>query len=448
MLKVLTLKNFQSHPATRIEFGPGINAILGASDKGKSATLRGLEWVRTNRPNGDAHVSDWALDSKGKQTDECRVTVETDKHKVERVRNGKVNGYVLDGATIEATKGELPAEVTAALGLLDLNVQKQLDGPFLLSQSGGEVARFFNSLVNLEEIDHCMSAADGLKREILADIRKTNETIETTNASLVRYSWVDDARESLEALRKSYSEANELRSKLKTLRELSERRAFVVERKAKAEATIRIEADVVRLRARQQEHTAAQLQLEALNTLHTRRTQAALVLERFALFAPVVTALATYRASQKEMLGVSARLNILAEKRTKREATVLVVFHARTVMNQASRLDSLREMFRDREGLEARRVALAGTLARRSTASATLARLTPMLALNTTRLAEFLRIRSEKLTRKEALFSLSNRRERCYTSIEESRKEIEALKAQLPEVCPTCNKPYGDRHEA
>ena len=40
-IKRLHLRNFQSHPDTEVELSPGINAFVGASDQGKTATIRG-----------------------------------------------------------------------------------------------------------------------------------------------------------------------------------------------------------------------------------------------------------------------------------------------------------------------------------------------------------------------------------------------------------------------
>ncbi|MCK9524299.1 MAG: AAA family ATPase, partial [Limnochordia bacterium] len=39
MIEKLTLKNFQSHKHSELEFAPGLNAIIGQSDSGKSALL-------------------------------------------------------------------------------------------------------------------------------------------------------------------------------------------------------------------------------------------------------------------------------------------------------------------------------------------------------------------------------------------------------------------------
>lgn len=52
MIKSIELKNIQSHENTRLDFDKGINVIVGSSNNGKSAILRGLYWARYNRPLG------------------------------------------------------------------------------------------------------------------------------------------------------------------------------------------------------------------------------------------------------------------------------------------------------------------------------------------------------------------------------------------------------------
>ena len=51
-IKKIIIDNFQSHEHTEIEFGPGLNVIVGPSDYGKSAVVRALRWVLYNEPRG------------------------------------------------------------------------------------------------------------------------------------------------------------------------------------------------------------------------------------------------------------------------------------------------------------------------------------------------------------------------------------------------------------
>ena len=76
MIRKLNIQNIQSHKNTELEFSPGINAIVGSSNNGKSAILRALYWVRYNRPLGiDNLLSHWACDIKGNQIAPMQATI-------------------------------------------------------------------------------------------------------------------------------------------------------------------------------------------------------------------------------------------------------------------------------------------------------------------------------------------------------------------------------------
>ena len=49
MIRSINIKNIQSHKDTTLEFSPGINAIVGSSNKRKKAVLRALYWAVYNK---------------------------------------------------------------------------------------------------------------------------------------------------------------------------------------------------------------------------------------------------------------------------------------------------------------------------------------------------------------------------------------------------------------
>lgn len=162
-LTSIEIQNFQSHKHTVLPLSPGTNVIVGASDSGKSAILRALTWVITNRPLGDAFRSEW-----GGETKVSLVT--SDGHTVDRVRSASRNDYVVDGVVLSAFGTEVPEEVTNVLRLDELSVQGQMDSPFLLAMSPGEAARLLNRAASLDEIDRAVAglhkAQLGLNRDL------------------------------------------------------------------------------------------------------------------------------------------------------------------------------------------------------------------------------------------------------------------------------------------
>ncbi len=145
MIKSLQISNFQSHKSSLLEFDNGVNVIIGQSDSGKSAILRALLWLVTNRPSGESFRSNWGRDTE--------VEMKMDGGIVSRTRGKGKNQYILNGQTLASIGTDVPVEVMKMLDLKDVNVQHQLDAPFLLSETAGEVARQLNQIANLEVID-------------------------------------------------------------------------------------------------------------------------------------------------------------------------------------------------------------------------------------------------------------------------------------------------------
>ena len=182
MIKELSLTNFQSHKDSSLQLSEGVNVIVGASDSGKTAIIRALRWLITNKPAGDAFRSTWG----------CKTEVElfTDDAHVVRSRD-KENEYVLGDMHFKAFSTETPKEITDALNFSDINLQSQLDAPFLLSQSPGEVASFFNRVAHLESIDKGTSNVNSAVRELTADIKYKSEQEVKLIEDLKTYEHID-----------------------------------------------------------------------------------------------------------------------------------------------------------------------------------------------------------------------------------------------------------------
>jgi DNA repair protein SbcC/Rad50 len=164
MIKRITLHNFQSHKHTVLDFTEGVNAIQGASDNGKTSCIRALKWVLTNRPTGISFINRDVMKD-GKQLEDCYVIIETDNHILERHRTSTKNGYIVDGTPLNAIGTDVPEEVLSALNMNDINTQFQLDKPFLLTETPGEVARMLNKVVKLDDIDSTLKQLNGYTKQ-------------------------------------------------------------------------------------------------------------------------------------------------------------------------------------------------------------------------------------------------------------------------------------------
>jgi len=165
MIKTLHLRNFLSHKDSLLEFSPGVNVLIGPSDSGKTSLIRALRWIADNRPSGDEFRSHWA----GREP--TKVSVELDSGEVITRIKGTDNFYELDGQVFRAFGTDVPPPISDALQLSPINIQYQLDAPFLLGDSAGGVARYLNQIVNLEDIDKSLANIASMKRQNDSDIR-------------------------------------------------------------------------------------------------------------------------------------------------------------------------------------------------------------------------------------------------------------------------------------
>lgn len=220
----LHIKNFQSHKETHLKFSAGLNVIVGQSDSGKSAILRALGWVVWNRPTGVAFRSHWA--------DKDHVEVELkliDGTSIKRVRGTNTNRYILNGSTFNAIGNDVPEEIRKATGIEEVNFQRQLDAPYLLALSPGEVARHFNQMAGLEVID-------GTLYWVQKEVKNTEQKVETLRErkaeleqELAQFEFVDELVGWVDGLELLHQQSTalvkntqELTAKIQRIKELEE----------------------------------------------------------------------------------------------------------------------------------------------------------------------------------------------------------------------------------
>ena len=229
MLQTIQIHNFQSHENSQLDLSPGINTLVGDSDCGKSAVMRAILWAIANSPQGDAYVSDWTKTPKGKQMSGAATYVAIDtnpqkgrgKFSVVRKRSPEFNGYeVFDGSDntqFEALRTDVPREVSQCFNIGPVNIQRQMDPPFLIASTPGEAARFINQLVNLTDIDEAQTEINSLGRSCSADLRAATASLEKAEDLVKGMEWVDRLQELAESLAGLESRINEDRHKVRDL---------------------------------------------------------------------------------------------------------------------------------------------------------------------------------------------------------------------------------------
>jgi DNA repair exonuclease SbcCD ATPase subunit len=204
-IKAVRLENFQSHLDTYVEFNEGLNVIVGQSDSGKTAILRGIRWALYNQPRGTDFIR--------VSGDFVRVTVLFENETVIiRERTGSKNRYTIrkpgqEELVLEGFGFHVPVEVMEAHGMghmridqdheLMIHLSQQLDGPFLLEQTSSIRAKTLGRISGAHFLD--MAIRDTTKDLSQLNLRMKQEQSE-----------IDKLKEELEP----YHTLDQLKSKL------------------------------------------------------------------------------------------------------------------------------------------------------------------------------------------------------------------------------------------
>ena len=196
MINSLKIFNFQSHEETELNFSEGVNVVIGQSDCGKTAIVRALRWLIWNRPSGDSIRSTWG--------GETSVELYTEGGKVIRTKD-KGDTYMLVPAkgkdnTFKAFGTVVPDEINSFLNISEINLQNQLDAPFLLSSTSGQVAEHFNRVAHLEKIDQGTSNINSAIRSLEQDIKYKTAEIEKQEEQLKQFEHLEKFEAELEVL--------------------------------------------------------------------------------------------------------------------------------------------------------------------------------------------------------------------------------------------------------
>jgi exonuclease SbcC len=192
MLDVVEISNYQSHETSRFEFCPGINVIVGPSDNGKSAVLRAICWAIENKPDGVGFVSHWNLTDKGVLKSPTVVSLLFERGIITRRRGKDVNQYEIDGRVLDTVGRDVPPDVASALNMTEVNIQRQLDAHFLLSDSAGEVARILNRTIRLDDIDKLLALVEQKKRATRTAVEQALIEFDEVSNQIKDLEWIEN----------------------------------------------------------------------------------------------------------------------------------------------------------------------------------------------------------------------------------------------------------------
>lgn len=199
MITKIEIKNFQSHKHSVIDLSNGVNVIVGTSDSGKSAIIRALRWLIYGRPRGDAFRSHWGGDTS------VKITL-SNGNTIERIKTNTTNIYIInEEKKLKAVGNDVPEEVLSLLQMEEINLQKQIDQPYLLSNTPGEVAAHFNRMADLSKIDTSLQYVNSELRKNKQEIQRLETNAKEHRTLYQSFDWLEEAEKQVEVLKQYYT---------------------------------------------------------------------------------------------------------------------------------------------------------------------------------------------------------------------------------------------------
>ena len=215
-IKEVGLKNYQIHSNTIVKFNEKDNAIIGASDSGKTALKRAIECVLYNDYSGVDYIKE------GEDKYSVYVLF-SDGTKITRERGlKKINRYIVEKngekIVLENFGKSVPEEVTNAHKMYKVQIGKnkdslfcarQLDGPFFLQNTPEEKASIISSIAKTEIIDEAVSITLGKLRDNKKEQKILEKAIKQDEESLKEFNYINRCEE---ILKQAQSDLDALKS--------------------------------------------------------------------------------------------------------------------------------------------------------------------------------------------------------------------------------------------
>lgn len=180
MLTRLRLVNFQKHEDRTFDLGHGVTIFTGKTEAGKSSAIRALGLILLNRAS-DAYLRH------GKKVLEVELAV--DGHTVTRTKGKRKNEYTLDGKRFAAFGNKVPDEIADLLNVGPDNFQFQLDSPYWFADTGGQVSKRLNQIVNLTAIDDAVALVVKEVNQARGEVGLTQERLKEAEGEYADTLW-------------------------------------------------------------------------------------------------------------------------------------------------------------------------------------------------------------------------------------------------------------------
>lgn len=215
MIEGVCILNFQNHNKTTLTFSKGVNVIFGDSDQGKSAIIRAIKWVITNRPLGDLF--------RKHDSNQTVAAIKKDGTVIRRRKSRKLNDYLVGNEDPhKAPKTSVPEDICAFINMSEDNIQSQHETYFLVHDSPGKRSKTLNEVAGLKIMDDTIGLTNTEIRECSSNLKAQNDSLKQTQEVIKNLSWVDSADKMLlylEELNKNLRTLSMKKNRIKSILE-------------------------------------------------------------------------------------------------------------------------------------------------------------------------------------------------------------------------------------
>ena len=258
MLKRIRLKNYQGHEDTTIVFSPRVTGIIGLSLSGKTGIVRGLRWVKENRPSSFRFHSHFA------KSGTTSVQVDVDESTIKAEKSNKSHSYrINDNKPLRKFGRGVPEEVTELLNIGDINIQYEFDDPFLIRGSRPEIARTISKAVNTDIIERAVSKIRKKTNSLKAERKFIKNDVEDLRDRLQSLEGIDAIRpliadlkrfeDNIAKLEQEFEDLEEVKSKTDRLQKKIEKTEDLLKIKPMLEKLQKMDTEIDLLRIERRE---------------------------------------------------------------------------------------------------------------------------------------------------------------------------------------------------
>jgi len=139
---------------------------------------------------------------------------------IKRCKSKNKNTYEVNEEEYSAFNRDVPTAIKDLLNFSSLNMASQFDSPFLLAMSGGEVAKYLNRIVHLDQIDLGITNINSTLRKERQQLQAVNDLERGSLERSKAFQYLEKAEKTLNELESLDEELRSVKNDFETLSEI------------------------------------------------------------------------------------------------------------------------------------------------------------------------------------------------------------------------------------